>query len=89
VEEERGRGRRCVGGNEPAVELRGAGGVVGEVELGELEAERGGRSGDGAGGMKDELPLALIPKEAERSPGQEERDGEDEGEGFEDPARVY
>jgi hypothetical protein len=38
--------------------------------------------------MEDELPLALVPEQAEGSPGEEECDGEDDGEGFEDPARV-
>jgi hypothetical protein len=38
--------------------------------------------------MEDELPLALVPEEAEGAPGAEESDAEDDGEGFEDPARV-
>ena len=39
--------------------------------------------------MKDELPLALIPEEAECAPGAEECDGEDDSEGFEYPLWVY
>jgi len=94
VEDERGgsSGREGVsrgGGDKPAVELRRAGGVVGEVELGEVETDGCGGGRDVAGWMKDELPLALIPEEAEGAPGEEERDGEDDGESFEDPARVY
>ena len=38
--------------------------------------------------MKDELPLALVPEEAECAPGEEEGDGEDDDEGFEDPAWI-
>lgn len=76
------------GGDEPAVELGDAGGVVGEVEFGEVEADGRGRGGDSARGMEDELPLALIPEEAECAPGEEERDGEGDGEGFEEPARI-
>jgi len=38
--------------------------------------------------MEDELPLALVVEEAECAPGAEERDEEDEAEGFEDPAWV-
>jgi hypothetical protein len=75
--------------DEPAVELRDACGVVCEMEIGEGEADGCGCGGDVAGGMKDELPLALVVEEAERSPGAEESDEEDETESFEDPARVY
>ena len=92
VKEERGGGGWCGcvsgRGNEPAVELRQAGGIVGELEIGEFEADRCGCSGDGARGVKDELPLALIPEETERTPGAEERDDEHDGECFEDPARI-
>jgi len=70
------------------VELRDASGVVGEVEICELKTDGCGCGGDGARGMKDELPLALVPEQAEGGPGAEESDGEDDGEGFEDPARV-
>jgi hypothetical protein len=38
--------------------------------------------------MEDELPLALVVEQAECAPCAEERDEEDEAEGFEDPARV-
>jgi hypothetical protein len=62
--------------------------VVEEVNFIAGKEELVGFCGDGARGMQDELPLSLIPKETECSPGQQERDGEDEGEGFEDPARV-
>jgi len=53
VEEESGGsgGCECVcggGGDEPAVELWEAGGVVGEVQLCEFEVERCGGGGDGA-----------------------------------------
>ena len=88
VEEECGGGGSVVGWDEPAVELWEARGVVGEVEFGEFEADGCGCGGDVARGMEDELPLALIPEEAECAPGAEERDGEDDGQGFEDPARV-
>jgi hypothetical protein len=73
---------------EPAVELGVADGVIEEVNFIARKEELIGLCGDGARGMQDELPLTLIPKETKCSPGQEERDGEDQGESFEDPARV-
>ena len=59
-----------------------------EVNFVAEAAETGRHSRNFARRMKHELPLALIPEEAECAPGAEERDGEDDGEGFEDPARV-
>lgn len=70
------------------MELRKAGGVVGEVKLGELDADGCGCGGDGARGVEHELPLALIPEEAECAPSAEECHGEDDGECFEDPAWI-
>jgi hypothetical protein len=58
------------------------------VDFGAGKQDFVGSGGNGAGGVKDELPLALVVEEAERTPGQQECDGEDEGEGFEEPARV-
>jgi hypothetical protein len=68
--------------------LRLAGGVVGEVDFGEAEAERGWIVDDGSGGMKNDLPLALTVEETEGRVGKSEADGEDEGEGLEDPAGI-
>jgi hypothetical protein len=76
-------------GDKPAVELRNACGVVSEVEIGELEANGCGSCRYVAGGVKDELPLALVIEKAECGPGEKKRDEEDDAEGFEDPAWVY
>lgn len=75
-------------GDVPTVELRLARDVVVKVEVVVFESERCGCGGNGAGRMKDELPLALVVEQPERPPGEEECDGEDECEGFEEPARV-
>jgi len=77
-----------IGGNPPAVELRLAGGSVGEVDFGEVEAEGRGRGSDAARRMKDELPLPLRVEEAEGNVGEDDSEREDEAEGLEQPARI-
>ena len=74
------------GGGEPPggdAGLAGLGGV--EADGVEGEVEGGGGAGDGAGGVEDELPLALIEEQAGGEPRAEERDEQGEGEGFEQP----
>ena len=78
--------RLRVGGNPPAVELGKAG--VGDVEVDFFVRQAGaGRSrGDGARGMEEELPLALVEEQAEGGVSAEGGSGEGEGEGSEEPA---
>ena len=59
--------------------------VYTEVDFGVGEIERGGSGGDGAGGMKDELPLGVRVENADGGVGAEEGEEDDGAEGFEDP----
>ena len=70
----------------PAVEL-GLSGIV-DVEMDFFEGHAGvGRGGgDGAGGMEEQLPLALVEEEAEGGVSAEGGGEEGEGEGGEEPA---
>ena len=78
-----GRCRNVPGGE---TGLAGLGGVEADGVEGEVEC--GGRLGDGAGWVKDELPVALIEEQAEGEPGAEERGEQAEAEGFGEPERV-
>lgn len=68
--------------------MRLAGVVDAEVDLREGEAERGRRGGDGAGGVQNQLPLAVREEDADGDVGAEQGDGEDAAEGFEYPGRI-
>lgn len=72
-------------GEVPAGELRGGGGIGGEVD--EAAAERSG-SGGLAAGVEDELPLAQVEEDAEGDVAAEEGHAEDDGDGFDEPAGV-
>jgi hypothetical protein len=54
----------------------------------EGEVEDGGGLGYGAGGVEEELPVALVEEEAEGEPRAEESGKEREGEGFGEPEGV-
>jgi len=84
---------RCIGlggvggrGNPPAVKTGIAG--IGDVEADVVEGEAGGggRGADGARGMVEHLPLALVKEQAQDSVGAEGGGRQGESEGGEKPA---
>ena len=76
------------GGDPPAGELWGGGFV--EAEVDEFVGGSGdiGGCGGGAGGVKDELPLASVEEEVQGEPCAEEGNEDRNADGFEEPCRI-
>ncbi len=74
-----------VGGDPPAGELRGGGFVGAETDEFVWDAGDGLWAARGAGGVEDELPLALVEEPAEGEIAAKERCEHGEGEGFDEP----
>lgn len=80
--------RSGISGDEPAGEPGPASIVNVEVDYLKGNAGAGRSCGDGAGGMKEELPLALVEEEAEGAVSAESGEKQGEGECAEEPARA-